>query len=62
MEQFAVGFDLGKDYSQICCWNTAFSHIRVGSAGSGKIPYPYGKSGSVFEKGPAAFKALWEDS
>lgn len=21
MEQFAVGFDLGKEYSQICCWN-----------------------------------------
>ena len=22
MEPFAVGFDLGKEYSQICCWNT----------------------------------------
>lgn len=23
MGQFAAGFDLGKDYSQICCWNTS---------------------------------------
>ena len=21
VEPFAVGFDLGKEYSQICCWN-----------------------------------------
>ena len=23
MEAFAVGFDLGKEYSQICCWNNS---------------------------------------
>ena len=23
MGQFVVGFDLRKDYSQICCWNPA---------------------------------------
>ena len=21
MGQFAAGFDLGREYSQICCWN-----------------------------------------
>lgn len=30
MDQFAVGFDLGKDYSQICCWNgSAESPVSV---------------------------------
>ena len=42
MEQFVVGFDLGKEFSQICCQNAAakepFSVSIVSGAEKYRIP------------------------
>ena len=63
VEPFAVGFDLGKEYSQICCWNKSLKEpvsISV-VAGAQRYRIPHGKPGAVPEKGDEAFKAIWQD-
>lgn len=60
MGTFVIGFDLGKEYSQICCWNEKSKEpVSVAvEPGTEKYRNPHRNHGGFSEKGHAASEAL----